>query len=165
MHNARHHVRDFCRRVGLQRRRLFKAVAKARRKRLAAQKHFIAAWLEDARRRIIRRLHPLRQAIGQFVSGQRVLVIVGKDIDQINDEIRIRTAGRTEKFRLDAAGHGDVFSQWLSLINEHVRTRGRKTLILSHEIARIVERDLLRVRNGIPGIADVFVVARGAIAR
>ena len=41
VHNAGHHIRNLCRYIRPQRLRPFEAVAKARRHRLAAQKHFV----------------------------------------------------------------------------------------------------------------------------
>ena len=47
------------------------------------------------------------------------------------------------------------------MIDQHVRARRGKALILCHEIARIVERDLLSVRDGIHRVADVLVISFG----
>src|ERR1700687_4556639 len=46
VHDAGHHERDFGGCVRSQWNRSFKAVAKAGRERLAAQKHFVATWFE-----------------------------------------------------------------------------------------------------------------------
>src|SRR5882672_2164545 len=160
VHDTRHHKGNFCGRVRSQWNRFFKAVAKARRERLAPQKHFIATWFEDTSGRITWGSYSFRIAVGQFVTGFGILVIIGKDVDQLNYEIRIRAAGRNEKLRLDIARHGEVFSQRLSLVSEHIRTRGGKALILSHEVARIVERNLLRVGDRIHRVADILVIWR-----
>src|SRR6266704_3790440 len=150
VHDARHHVRDFRRHVRPQRHGLLEAVPEARRKWLAAQKHFITAGRRDTGCGIIRRPHAVRQA-----------EIIGKNIYQFYDEIRICAARGDKELWFDISGDSDVCGQRIRLIDEHIRAPGRETLILGHEIARISDSlgaHLFCVSDRIPGIADVFFV-------
>ena len=156
---AGHHVRDFRGLVWHERRRLFKTIAEARWKGFAAQQHFVAAGIEDAGGRIIGRPNPFGLAVGQLVSCLRILVIVRENVNQLDDEIRIRSARRDEKLRLDVARDRYIFGQNVCLIDKNVWPRGCESLVLSHKVARVIQSYFLRVRNRVQRIAYIFVIA------
>src|SRR4030095_1276311 len=91
--------------------------------------------------------------------------VVGKDVDQFDYEIRIRSARGDEKLRFDVSRNCDVLSQRFSLISENILPSADKSLILGHEISGIVERNLLCVRHRVHWIADVFVERVGSRTR
>src|SRR4029079_1703757 len=117
----------------------------------APEEDLVAARLEDAECRCFRRLY----AFGIFI-------IIGECVDQLHHEIRIGPARRNEQRRLDVPGDSDIGGERLRLIDENVRPCCGETLVLCHKITRVIEGDLLRVRNRIPWIGNILVKTAGA---
>ena len=93
-----------------------------------------------------------------------LFVVLGVDVDELDDEVGIGAGGGDLQARLDGADDGDVFSERRGLVDEDVAAMRGEALILVHVALRNVGAgDVGDERYRMRGIADVGVFAGGAV--
>ena len=127
--------------AGRERFRLLKAVAESAAHDIAADQLLIAAHAHAGRVRI---------GVG---------VIVGIDVDQLDDPVRVGAGRGDVQVGDDRPRQGDVLLQNVGLVNEDVRPARGEALVGAHVVGLHAATDLVDVRHQPGWVADEFVEA------
>ena len=114
-------------------------------------------------RNLPRRISPTRSiwypAIFRFSGfGVRIACVVREDVDQFDDPVRIGASSRREEFDRNRPRNSQALSQGLGRIDEHVRARACKPLVLDSPSPTFGRDNLRRVGYGLAArVTPVFI--------